>query len=266
MYERTGLRDSVPVRYLRWIGELAGGNFGTSFRTGQPVATMLGDALPNTLLLTMTAMTIALCLGIPLGIASALRERSLLDELVTLFTFVGTAIPSFFLAILAVSIFAVRLDWLPATGMRRFDQESGLLDLLYHLTLPALVLAFLATPLYARYTRAAVLDVMGEEYVRTARSKGLRELVVTRRHILPNALMPLVTIVGLSLPGLVGSSVLVEQVFAWPGMGQLSINSALFRDYPVFMATALTYAVAVLISSVLTDVAYGIINPRIRYD
>jgi peptide/nickel transport system permease protein len=260
------LNDSIPVRYVRWIGEMARGNFGTSFRTGQPVAEMLGDALPNTLILTLTAMGIGLSLGIPLGIASGLRERSALDETVTLLSFIGTAIPGFFLAILAVSAFAVRLNWLPATGMHRFDREGDFFDLLYHLALPATVLGLLSTPVFARYTRGAIIEAMREDYVRTARAKGLKEFTVTRRHILPNALMPVVTIVGLSLPGLVGSSVLVEQVFAWPGMGQLSINSALFRDYPVFMATALTYALAVLLSSTLTDLAYGLINPRIRYD
>ncbi|HET8523544.1 MAG TPA: ABC transporter permease [Thermomicrobiales bacterium] len=265
MYEKSGLRDSLPVRYVRWIGELAQGNFGKSYRSGEPVRTVIGRALPNTLLLTFSAMIIGLVIGIPLGIASALRERSFLDEVVTLFSFIFTAIPSFFLALLAVFVLAVRVHWFPATGMRSYTGPSGLSDLLHHLILPAMVLGVLQVPVYVRYMRGAILDVLGEDYIQTARAKGLRERTIIRRHTMPNALLPVVTIVGLRLPALVGSSVLVEQVFAWPGLGTLSINSALFRDYPVFMGTALLYAAAVLLSSIITDVAYALINPRIRY-
>jgi peptide/nickel transport system permease protein len=265
LYADTGLRDSIPVRYVRWLGELAQGNFGTSFRTGQPALTMIGNALPNTLVLTVTATLLSLLIGVPLGIVSALRERTVVDETITLWSFLFTAIPSFFLALLAVFFFAVRLNWFPATGMRSFDKEGDPLDLARHLILPASVLGILHVPIYVRYMRSAILDVLREDYTRTARAKGLREAIVVRRHTLPNALLPVLTVLGLSLPGLIGSSVLVEQVFAWPGMGTLSIESALFRDYPVFMGTALLYAAAVLISSIVTDLAYALVNPRIRY-
>ncbi len=265
LYKRAGLTDSIPVRYVRWMGEIARGNFGKSFRTGQPVTKMIRDALPATLVLTVTAKLLSLLIGVPLGILSALRERSFLDEATTFVSFILTAIPAFFLAIISVFFFAVRLGWFPTNGMYDYNRQGEPPNLLRHLVLPALVLGILAVPGYIRYTRASILDVAREDYIRTARAKGLRERRVTRQHILPNALMPLVTVIGLSLPGLIGSSVLVEQVFAWPGMGQLSINSALFRDYPVFMATALVYAVAVLASSILTDLTYALINPRIRY-
>jgi peptide/nickel transport system permease protein len=212
------------------------------------------------------AKIIALVVGVPLGVYSGLRERSVVDEASGFFSYFFTAIPGFFLAIIAVFFFAVRLKWLPATGMNAYDKPGDPVDIAKHLILPALVLGLLSMPGYVRYTRTAVLDVMREDYIRTARAKGLRERVIIRRHILPNALLPLVTIIGLSLPGLIGSSVLIEQVFAWPGMGQLSINSALFRDYPVFMGSALLYALAVLVSSTVTDLVYALINPRIRLD
>jgi peptide/nickel transport system permease protein len=265
-YEKAGLTGSLPVRYLRWLRQLARGNFGTSFRSNKPVTTMIREVLPATLILTITATLISLAIGVPLGVFSGLRERSFVDEISGFFSFFFTAIPGFFLAIIAVFFFAVRLAWLPATGMHAYDKPNDPVDLLKHLILPALVLGVLSIPGYVRYTRTAVLDVLREDYVRTARAKGLREGKIIRRHILPNALMPLVTVIGLHLPGLIGSSVLIEQVFAWPGMGQLSINSALFRDYPVFMGSALLYALAVLVSSTVTDLLYAVINPRIRLE
>ncbi len=265
-YENAGLNGSIPVRYLRWVKKLMQGDFGTSFRTNKPVTTMIREVLPATLILTITAKIIALAIGVPLGIFSGLRERSLVDEVSGLFSYFFTAIPGFFLAIIAVFFFAVRLKWLPATGMHAYDKPNDPVDLAKHLILPALVLGVLSIPGYVRYTRTAILDVLREDYIRTARAKGLRESRVIIRHLLPNALMPLVTIIGLSLPGLIGSSVLIEQVFAWPGMGQLSINSALFRDYPVFMGSALLYAFAVLVSSTVTDLLYAVINPRIRLE
>lgn len=265
-YEQAGLTGSIPVRYLRWVTKMVQGDFGTSFRTNKPVTTVIREVLPATLLLTITAKVISLVVGVPLGIYAGLHERSFVDEVSALFSYLFTAIPGFFLAIIAVFFFAVRLGWLPATGMQSYDKAGDPVDLLKHLILPALVLGLLSTPGYIRYTRTAVLDVLREDYIRTARSKGLRESQIIRHHLLPNALLPLVTIIGLSLPGLIGSSVLIEQVFAWPGLGQLSINSALFRDYSVFMGSALLYALAVLISSTVTDLAYALINPRIRLE
>jgi peptide/nickel transport system permease protein len=263
--EAAGLNDSIPVRYVRWIGELAQGNLGESFRTGKPTTDAIAAALPNTLRLTLTATVIALCLGIPLGIISALKERTAIDEALTFFSFFIASIPSFFLALVAVFVFAVRLHWFPATGASSFDKSGDVLDSLHHLLLPALVLGILQCPGYIRHLRGSVLETLKEDYVRTARSKGLRERSVVVRHVLRNALMPVITLLGLQIPGLVGSSVLIESVFAWPGLGTLSINSALFRDYPVFMGTALLYAAAVVVSSTVADLAYAVVNPRVRH-
>jgi peptide/nickel transport system permease protein len=264
-YEAAGLNASGPVRYVRWLQALAHGNLGKSFQSGQSTTQTIRETLPATLLLTGSAMLLALAIGVPLGIASALKERSWLDELTTIWSFTLTSIPGFFLALLAVFAFAVRLHWFPTSGMQSYDKPSDPVDLLRHLILPVTVLGLLHVPGYVRYVRASMLDVMRQDFIRTARSKGLRERAVTWRHTLPNALSPLITILGLSLPGLVGSSVLIEQVFAWPGMGQLSINAALYRDYPVFMGTSLLYAVAVLFSNLLADLIYAVADPRIRF-
>lgn len=265
IYDETGLNDSIPIRYLRWVGELAQGNFGTSFRTGEPAFEAIATAVPNTIRLTLTAALIAIVIGIPLGIISALREGTFLDEALTLLAYTIASIPGFFLALIAVFVAAVKYHIFPATGAASFGDETGFLDSLHHLILPAMVLGILQTPGYIRHLRGSVLETMQEDYVRTARAKGLKESVVIVRHVLRNALMPVITIMGLQIPILVGGSVLIEQVFAWPGLGTLSIQSALFRDYPVFMGTALLYAVAVLVSSTVTDVAYAIVNPRVRY-
>ena len=265
LYVQTGLNQSVPVRYLRWLGQILRGNLGTSFQTGQSTTSMIASTLPDTLLLTVSALVLALLIGVPLGIASALKESSWLDEFTTVWRFTFTSVPSFFLALLAVFFFAVRLHWFPTGGMHAYDTPNDPVDLLRHMILPVTVLGLLHVPSYVRYVRASMLDVMRQDFVRTARAKGLREHTVTWRHTLPNALAPLITILGLTLPGLVGSSVLIEQVFAWPGMGQLSINSALYRDYPVFMGTSLLFAVAVLLSNLFADLVYAVVDPRIRY-
>jgi peptide/nickel transport system permease protein len=264
-YEDSGLNDPLPVQYVRWLGQVGKGQFGESFRTGKPAADAIAKALPNTLRLTLSAAAIALLIGIPLGILAALRERTWIDEILTLFSFIVTSIPSFFLALIAVFVFAVRYNWFPATGAQSFDKKGDLTDTIHHLLLPALVLGILQAPAYIRHLRGAMLETLQEEYVRTARSKGLSERVVIIRHVLRNAMMPVLTLIGLQIPGLVGSSLLVEQVFGWPGLGTLSIQSALFRDYPVFMGTALLYAVAVVAGSLITDLLYGIANPRVRY-
>lgn len=264
-YEAAGLTDSIPVRYLRWIGELVQGNFGESFRTGRPAIDGIAKAAPNTIRLALTAAAIAILIGIPLGVVSAIREGTWLDEVLTFYAYTVASIPGFFFAMIAVFVGAVRLQWFPATGAASIGSSAGLLDSLHHLALPALVLGILQTPGYIRHTRGSVIETLKEDYVRTARSKGLSERIVIGRHVLRNALIPIVTIIGLQIPSLVGGSVLIEQVFGWPGLGTLAIQSALFRDYPVFMATALLYAIAVLISSLVTDIAYAIVDPRVRY-
>jgi peptide/nickel transport system permease protein len=266
MYAQAGLNHSIPVRYLLWLIAVVHGNLGTSFDTGQPAAALIASVIPNTLVLTGSALVLALLLGVPLGVLSALKEGSWLDEVTTVGSFGLNSFPGFFLALLAVYVFSIILHWLPATGMYDYNKQGDVLNLGYHLVLPTAVLGILQVPVFVRYVRASLLGVLNHDYLRTARAKGLRKRTITWIHAMPNALSPLITIIGLSLPGLIGSSVLIEQVFAWPGLGSLSIHAAIYRDYPVFMGTALLYAVAVLVSNLLADLAYAFVDPRIRYD
>ena len=266
LYQSTGLSQSIPVRYIRWLVAVAHGDFGTSFQSGQATTALIAERLPNTLVLTVTALLLALLIGIPLGVLSALKERSLFDELSTFLNFLASSMPGFFLALLAVYVFAINLNWFPPNEMHEYNKQGDLLDLTYHLVLPATVLGLLQVPYFARYVRSSVLDVLHRDYMRTARAKGLRPRTITWIHAFPNALPPIVTILGLSLPGLIGSSVLIEQVFGWPGLGTLSIQAAVFRDYPVFMGTSLLYAVAVLVSNLFADLVYALADPRIRYE
>lgn len=258
------LNDSLPARYVRWLRAVTSGDLGESFRTRRPTTEIIAKAVPPTVLLAGTAMALSLLAGVPLGIITAYRSQSWLDHLSTVSCFVLTSIPGFFLALLAVFLLAVRFGWFPAGGMYTYNREGEFGDLIRHLILPATVLALIQVPVYIRFVRAAVLEIMGYDYVRTARAKGLREPAIARRHVLPNALSPLITLIGLSLPGLLGGSVLIEQVFAWPGLGTLSVQSALYRDYAVFMGVSLLYAAAVLVSNLIADILYAIADPRIR--
>lgn len=259
-----GLDNPWPVRYLVWLRGIVTGNWGVSLLSSQPVTEIVLSALWPTLLLMSTAMLLALVIGVAAGVASALRHNTWFDYLVTVVAFAGVSVPSFFLALGALYLFYSRLGWFPAAGMRTAATPFALGDVLYHLVMPAFVLAASHMATYARYTRSALLDVLHEEYIVTARAKGLRQRVVVWRHGLRNALVPLVTVVGLQLPGLFGGSVFVETVFSWPGIGSLAVEATFRRDYPVMMAIILMASVMVVVANLITDIAYGLVDPRIR--
>jgi peptide/nickel transport system permease protein len=261
-----GLNDPIPVRYALWLKEAAQGNLGYSYQSKQPVVHLILDRLPETLLLTGSALLLAMTIGISLGIISALKQYSVLDYLLTISAFFGLSIPAFFFAMLGMFAFSVRLGWLPVFGMWTPGQPNTLnVDLLKHAILPVSALAIPHIAEYMRYARAATLDAMGAEHVTTARAKGLRERVVFRRHVFRNALVPLLTIVGLSLPGLISGSFVIETIFSWPGIGMLGYTAIMQRDYPVQLGIALMAAVAVLLANLITDLAYAMVDPRIRY-
>jgi len=261
-----GLNDPIPVRYALWLKEAAQGNLGYSYQSKQPVVHLILDRLPETLLLTGSALVLAMLIGITLGIISARKQYSFLDYLLTISAFFGLSIPAFFFAMLGMFAFSVRLGWLPVFGMWTPGEPNTLnLDLLKHAILPVSALAIPHIAEYMRYARAATLEAMGAEHVTTARAKGLRERVVFRRHVFRNALVPLLTIVGLSLPGLISGSFVIETIFSWPGIGMLGYTAIMQRDYPVQLGIALMAAVAVLMANLLTDLAYAVVDPRIRY-
>ncbi|MTT30493.1 ABC transporter permease subunit [Terrilactibacillus sp. BCM23-1] len=264
--EQLGLNDPLWVQYGHWLGQLFQGNLGFSYSTREPVTSMLIERLGPTLLLMGTSLIVAYLIAIPLGILSATRQYSWIDYLTTGFSFLGVSIPHFFLGLGAIYIFASKLELLPTGGMNTLGGTTGFGDTFFHMILPVLVLATGIAGNMVRYVRSSMIDVLGKDYLRTARAKGLRNFIVTNKHALRNALIPIITIIGMDIPLLIGGAVVTEQVFQWPGLGQLTIQSIGSRDYSALMALNLIAAIAVLVSNLLTDVVYSIVDPRIKYE
>lgn len=262
--EQLGINDPLVVQYVRWLGILLQGNLGYSFASYQPVGEMLFDRIGPTLLLMGSAMLIAYAIAIPIGIWSARKSYSWFDYTATGFSFLGISIPNFFLGLGAIYIFAIVLKWFPSSGMYTLGKQGDWQDILRHLILPACVLATGIAGNMVRYVRSSVMDVLGQDYLRTARAKGMVESVVINKHALKNALIPIITVIGLDIPLLLGGAVITEQVFSWPGMGQLMIQSIGSRDYPTLMAINLVAAITVLIANLFTDIAYRFVDPTIK--
>jgi peptide/nickel transport system permease protein len=264
--DSLGLNDPVPVRYVLWLKEAVQGNLGYSYQSDRPVADVILDRLPATILLSGSSIVLAMVTGILLGIISARKQYSVLDYLFTVLAFFCLSVPTFFFAMIGIYVFAVKLGWLPVFGMWTPGEPNTFnLDLLEHLILPMIALALPQIAEYMRYTRAATLDAMHADHVTTGRAKGLQEGPLFRRHVFRNALIPLVTIVGLSLPGVIGGSFIIETIFSWPGIGLLGYTAVLQRDYPVQIGVALLTATIVLLANLFTDIAYAFVDPRIRY-
>lgn len=265
-----GLDQPAPVRYARWVGGVLQGNLGVRLRSGVPVAEEIGRRLPATIQLMIAAMLISVIVGIPLGIISALRQYSTIDYTLTGFVFLGISVPGFFAAIAMIYLFGVQLGWLPTSGYSTPGQDAGvlgtLLDRLRFMALPSLVLGLESTAAVMRYTRSSMLEVVRQDYIVTARSKGLSEFTVTLRHALRNSLLPVITILGLRIPSLFGGAIIIETIFNWPGMGTLYMDGVTTRDYPLIMSMVLISAVVIVVSNLVTDVTYAFIDPRVRYD
>ena len=265
-----GLDRPIHRQYLSWAKRTLRGDFGRSFRDGRPVASKILERIPVTLSINGLTFLLAFGLALPLGIFSASREGSLVDHSFTLFVFLGFALPTFWVALLALDFFALRLGWLPVSGLfslgaDRLPPWEKCLDLIRHLILPVGVATFGELAGYSRYIRSSMLEVLRQDYIRTARAKGLSERVVLYRHALRNALLPMITILGLSIPGLIGGSVIFESIFAIPGMGRLFFDSVMSRDYPVIMGMLVLGAVLTLLGNLLADIAYAYADPRVRY-
>lgn len=263
---QLGLDLPLATQYLRWIGQLLQGNLGYSFQSGEPVVDILFARIPATLELMGCALLIAIVAGVVMGVVSALRQYSRTDYAFTILGFAGISIPDFFLGLILVYAFALYWPLFPTSGIGTAGEAFSLVDNLRHVALPALALGLVRTATFMRYTRSSVLEVMNNDYVRTARAKGLGEPLVIVRHILRNALIPVVTVIGLTLPILFGGSVIVEMIFQWPGIGLMFINAVTARDSPVIMGYVLFSAVIVQLANLLTDLAYSVLDPRIRYD
>jgi peptide/nickel transport system permease protein len=262
--EQLGLNDPPVVRYVLWLQEVARGNLGYSLVGGQSVAEQIGARLGPTLLLMGTALVLGTVVGVPLGILSAIRQHRLLDYLTTVAGFLAVSTPSFFLGLSLVYLFAIRWRLFPSSGMRTLGEPETAGDLARHMILPVTVLALAQAPLVMRYARSTMLEALRQDYVTTARAKGLREWAVMLGHAFRNTLIPLITVVGLSLPELLSGAVITETIFQWPGMGMLAVRAVNARDYPLILGTILVTATLVLVSNLLADLLYGVADPRIR--
>jgi len=268
--KKYGLDQPIHVQYVTWLKNVAQGDFGESFRHRRPVKDMLVEAVPYTLQLTVLAIILDALIGITIGIISAVRQYSKLDKTVTIGSLIIYAIPSFWLALMLIMVFSVNLGWFPTSQTRSMNYEDltaigKMLDRAWHLVLPVFVMGIAGAAGTARYMRNKLLEVLNEEYIMAARARGFREKTVIVKHALRNAMIPIVTIYGMSLPFLLGGAVVVEVVFGWPGMGRVAIEAIWARDYPVIMATTLVSAVTVVAGSLLADVLYRWADPRVRH-
>jgi peptide/nickel transport system permease protein len=266
--EMLGLDRPLLVQFVEWFGRMLSLDFGYSLIDGQPVLDKIMRYLPPTLLLTGSALVLSVLIALPLGVLASLYRNSWTDYGLTVFAFLGISIPSFWAAIILIIVFGVWLGWLPTGGMRTVGGNAPhqIIDTLRHLVLPASVLGLDATAALMRFVRSSMTEVLVEDYVRTARSKGLNPLEVVFRHALKNALIPAVTLIGLRLPLLVGGAVLIEIVFAWPGIGRLGYEAVIRRDFPVVMALVVFTGVVTIIGNLLADLSYGLLDPRVNVE
>jgi len=266
-----GLNRPIYVQYLDWVRRIAMLDFGISYRDGQRAIVKIAQRIPVTLLINMLSVILILLIAIPIGVTSAVRSNSLYDRSMTVFVFIVFAMPGFWLALMLVSFFGIRLGWLPVQGIVSLDFDSlsflgKILDVSRHLVLPVFVSCFGGLAGMSRYIRNNMLEVLHKDYIKTARAKGLNEKTVIYKHALKNAILPVITILGLSVPGLIGGSVIFESIFGIPGMGRLFYESVMGRDYPVIMAILVIGAFLTLIGNLLADMSYSLADPRIRYE
>jgi len=270
MQKIYGLDQPLPVQYWRWLKRISRGDFGVSFAPdGLPVAEKIRHALPITLLLNVMSLCMIMGIGIPIGILSATRQYSLPDRVTTVFVFIGFAMPGFWFALLCMLLFGVELGWLPISGLESLDYAQlswweKIVDRARHLIMPVGIAGLTGLAGISRYMRSSMLEVVRQDYVTTARAKGLEERTVIYKHALRNALLPVITILGLSVPSLIGGSVIFEQIFAIPGMGRLFYDAVMSRDYPLVMGILVIGAVLTLLGNLLADLSYAAADPRLR--
>lgn len=264
MIKAYGLDKPLYVQYWDWISGLVQGDLGDSLLKNQPVADLIKERLPNTLLLTVTSFLLSLAIAIPLGILCAVKAHSRLDQFVSGFTFVGISIPGFWLGLMAIMLVSVKLGWLPSGGLQTINTDFSLWDRIKHLILPVLTMAVGEVAIWIRYVRSSMLEVINQDYMRTAKAKGLPGNNILFRHGFRNALIPLATLFGLALPGFFAGAAILEQIYSIPGMGRLFIEGAFQRDYPVLFAIVTVGAFLTVLGSILADVAYAALDPRVN--
>jgi peptide/nickel transport system permease protein len=272
MRQQLGLDDPVYIQYFRWLGQVVRGDLGQSLATRRPVTTEIRERLPRTALLMGSSFGFTLLIAIPFGVIAAVRQYSFFDHFVTTLAFIGQSIPQYWLGLIMIVIFYGMLDnpfgdgpMFPSGGMYTLGQDFSILDRLWHMVLPVTMLSLAWVAWYSRYLRASMLEVIHSDYVRTARAKGLREWVVIMRHAFRTAAIPLVTIIALDLPLIFAGALFTEVIFSWPGMGRLFYDAAERRDYHLLMAIIMITSFLIILSNLLADIVYGLLDPRIRY-
>lgn len=264
--EALGLDKPWYVQYWRWITKVVQGDFGNSLIDGEPVLEKLGRGIPVTLKLTITSFVLSFVLAIAIGVLSATRRYSVMDHFATFFAFFGLAIPNFWFGLMLMLLFSIQLQWLPAVGMGPTGVKNpDLLTQIKYMIMPVLVMSLDSIAGTSRYVRSSLLEVVRLDYIRTARAKGLADRVVIYKHALRNALMPVVTFLGLGLSGFVGGSLIIENLFAWPGMGRLVVGAVFQKDYPVIMGANLMFAFLTVLGNLLADLMYAVVDPRVKY-
>ncbi|HUP00540.1 MAG TPA: ABC transporter permease [Gemmatimonadota bacterium] len=271
MRRNLGLDQPVHIQYVKWISSFLTGEFGYSFSQHRPISEILKDAIPNTLLLSAVALLIIFLIGVVIGTVQAVRQYSWIDNTATIASFFLYSMPSFWFGLMLILLFGYKLQWLPASQMTAVNYDflspsDQIVDRLKHLLLPAVALGFGGAAAVARYMRSGMLEQIRQDYVRTARAKGLGEGVVVFKHALRNALIPVVTLLGLYIPFLMSGAVLIETIFAWPGMGRTIVTAIFQRDYPVVLASAFVISIMVILGNLLSDVLYSVVDPRVTVE
>ncbi|MGL4731508.1 MAG: ABC transporter permease [Clostridium sp.] len=269
MLAKIGYYDPIHIKYIKWISRAIHGDFGYSIYYGQPVLSVINSRIWNSVLLATFSLTLSIILGISLGIFSAVKKGSIYDYIITIFSFIGISIPAFFFGLILIKIFAFDLKILPVSGMKTLGENyhgiRSAVDILKHMILPGTVLALLQIASFIRYTRSSMMEVLGEDYIRTAMAKGLTRKKAILKHGFKNALIPIVTVICIQIPFLFSGALLTETIFVWPGIGRINYEAVLNRDYPLIMGILMILSIIILLSNLLADVLYAIIDPRIKY-
>lgn len=260
-----GLDQPVYIQYFNWLQELLRGNLGYSIKNYQSVSQMIGNYIGPTLLLMSVSLTVSMIIAVPAGIYSAVRQYSAGDYSVVTLSFLGSSVPGFFLSLILIYIFTIKLKWLPSSGMSTLGAQKSLWDVIKHMIMPVTVLATSMAGTNIRYIRSSMLEILQKDYLRTAKAKGIGRFLVINKHALRNALLPIVTVFGMEIPILFGGAIIVEQIFSWPGLGLMTMSAIINRDYPVIMGVCLMSALVVMAANLLTDILYAVVDPTIKY-
>lgn len=270
MLEKLGYNDPLPIQYIKWLLRAFKGDLGYSIQFKEPVLSVIGSRIGNTVILSISSMILSVLIAIPSGAISATRQNTKTDYIITIFAFIGLSIPSFFFGMLLIKIFSVDLGLLPISGMIttgiNLDGWALTIDIAKHMLLPMIVLALMNTASLMRYTRSDMIDILKTDYIRTARAKGVRRKIIVYQHALKNELLPLITVVTMQIPSLLSGALLTETIFVWPGIGRLNYNAVISRDYPLIMGIVMMVAVISLLSNLLADILYAVVDKRVEFE